>query len=291
MKPGRPVAALARAMRPRQWLKNGFVVAPALFAGHAFDPPALLRVGAAAGLFCLASSAVYLINDVVDRDADRADPVKCRRPVAAGELSIALALAAAAGLAGCAVVMGAVLGRGVLAALAIYVGLNLAYSLGLKLVPVLEAMILATGFVVRLAAGALAISVEISHWLLICGFLLALLLAFAKRVPEITHPSARTPHYPAAFLTQAVSLLAGVTMVAYVLYTVAPDTQAKFHSKALLLTAPVVLFGILRYLFLLTREGSQDPTATLLADRPLLAAVAVWAVLAGLIVAQAGGLP
>ena len=88
VKPGRPIAALVRAMRPRQWLKNGFVVAPALFAGHAFDPPALLRVGAAAGLFCLASSAVYLVNDVVDRDADRADPVKCRRPIAAGELSV-----------------------------------------------------------------------------------------------------------------------------------------------------------------------------------------------------------
>ena len=96
VEPGRPIAALVRAMRPRQWLKNGFVVAPALFAGHAFDPPALLRVGAAAGLFCLASSAVYLLNDVVDRDADRADPVKCRRPIAAGELSVALALAAAA---------------------------------------------------------------------------------------------------------------------------------------------------------------------------------------------------
>lgn len=291
MTAARTFVALARAMRPRQWLKNGFVVAPAVFAGHAFDPPALLRVGAAAGLFCLASSAVYLVNDVLDREADRTDPVKRRRPIAAGELPVAWALAAAAGLAAAAVVLGAALGRGVLAALGIYLGLNLVYSLGGKLVPVLEAMLLATGFVVRLAAGALAIAAEISHWLLICGFLLALLLAFGKRVPEVAHPTARTPHYPAAFLTEAVTLLAGVTLVAYVLYTVAPDTQAKFHSKALLVTAPVVLFGILRYLFLLSREGSQDPTATLLADRPLLAAVAVWALLAGLIVAQAGGHP
>lgn len=287
----RPLAALGRAMRPRQWLKNGFVVAPAVFAGHAFDPPALLRVGAAAGLFCLASSAVYLVNDVVDREADRTDPVKRRRPIAAGELSVPFAVVAAVLLASAAVALGAALGRGVLAALGIYLGLNLTYSLGGKLVPVLEAMLLATGFVVRLAAGALAIGAEISHWLLICGFLLALLLAFGKRVPEVSHPTARTPRYPAPFLTEAVTLLAGVTLVAYVLYTVAPDTQAKFHSKALLVTAPVVLFGILRYLFLLTREGSQDPTAALLADRPLLVSVVVWAVLAGLIVAQAGGHP
>ncbi|HPC81969.1 MAG TPA: decaprenyl-phosphate phosphoribosyltransferase [Thermoanaerobaculaceae bacterium] len=287
----RAAAALVRAMRPRQWLKNGFVVAPAVFAGHAFDPSALLRVGAAAGLFCLASSAVYLVNDVVDREADRADPIKRRRPIAAGEIPVGVALAAAAVLAIAAVALGAVLGRGVLVTLGIYLGLNLVYSLGGKLVPVLEAMLLATGFVVRLAAGALAISVEISHWLLICGFLLALLLAFGKRVPEVSHPTSRTPRYPAAFLTEAVTLLAGVTLVAYVLYTVAPDTQAKFHSKGLLITAPVVLFGILRYLFLLTREGSQDPTAALLADRPLLLTVVVWTALAGLIVARAGGHP
>jgi 4-hydroxybenzoate polyprenyltransferase len=289
MNGGRILPALVRSMRPRQWLKNGFVVAPALFSGHAFDPPALLRVGFAAGLFCLASSAVYLLNDVVDRDADRSDSVKCRRPVAAGELSIPAALFAAAALAGIAIGGSAALGWWVLGSLLAYLVINLSYSLGLKLVPVLEAMLLATGFVVRLTAGALAIRVEISHWLLICGFLLALLLAFGKRMPEVSHPSARTPRYPAAFLALAVTLVAGVTLVAYVLYTVAPDTEAKFHSKALLTTAPVVLFGILRYLFLLTREGAQDPTATLLTDRPLLAAVVVWALLAGLIVAQSGG--
>ncbi|HPW54291.1 MAG: UbiA prenyltransferase family protein [Thermoanaerobaculaceae bacterium] len=287
----RTLVALVRAMRPRQWLKNGFVVAPAVFAGHAFDPPALLRVGAAAGLFCLASSAVYLVNDVMDREADRCDPVKRYRPIAAGELSVHVALVAAVLLASAAVALGTTLGRGVLTALGIYLGLNLTYSLGGKLVVVLEAMLLATGFVVRLAAGALAIDAEISHWLLICGFLLALLLAFGKRVPEVSHPTSRTPRYPAAFLTEAVTLLAGVTLVAYVLYTVAPDTQAKIHSRALLITAPVVLFGILRYLFLLTREGSQDPTAALLADRPLLVTVVVWTVLAGVIVAQAGGHP
>jgi len=273
-----------RALRPRQWLKNGFVVAPALFSGHAFDLDPMMRVAGAAVVFCLAASGGYLLNDVADRDADRRDPVKSRRPVAAGELKVPHALFGAFVLMAAAVAMSLVLGRYVFACLAGYVALSVLYSLTLKTVPVLEAMVLATGFVVRLAAGALAIPVPISQWLLICGFLLALLLAFGKRVPEVQHPTARTPRYPAAFLTESVTLLAGVTLVAYVLYTVAPDTVAKVHSNALLLTAPVVLFGILRYLFLLGGQGSQDPTTALFSDRPLLASVVVWAVLAGCIV-------
>lgn len=280
-----PIGVCLRAMRPRQWLKNGFVVAPALFSGHAFDPQALLRVGGAAIVFCLAASGGYLINDVLDRDADRIDPIRSKRPIAAGELSVALALALAAALIVVALGLAFMLGIPTVGALAGYLCLSLLYSVALKTVPVLEAMVLATGFVVRLVAGALVIAVPISHWLLICGFLLALLLAFGKRVPEVEHPTARTPRYPAAFLTESVTLLAGVTMIAYVLYTVAPDTTAKIHnSRALLLTAPIVLFGILRYLFLLARAGSQDPTAALMTDRPLLASVLVWAVLAGCIV-------
>jgi 4-hydroxybenzoate polyprenyltransferase len=286
---GGSIRALVRAARPRHWLKNGFVLAPALFSGHAFDPAALLKVGGTALLFCLASSGVYLLNDVADAEADRADPVKRFRPVAAGELSVRAALLAAAVLVALASSAAGLLGRHVLEALAAYLVTNIVYSLWLKKVAVLEAMLLATGFVIRLVAGALVISVQISHWLLICGFLLALLLAFGKRVPDVDHPDARTPCYPASFLTEAVTLLAGVTLVAYVLYTVAPETVAKFGGRALLLTVPLVLFGILRYLFLLTRSGSQDPTATLLADRPLLIAVLLWAVLAGTIVVRAGG--
>lgn len=282
------ITALVRAMRPRHWLKNGFVFAPALFSGHIFDPPALLRVAAAAACFCLISSAVYLVNDVLDRDADRSDPVKSRRPIAAGLIPPAHALAAAALLSVGSLAGAAVLDGGTATAVAAYALLNVLYSIGLKTVPVLEAMVLASGFVLRLVGGALVIDVLISHWLLICGGLLATLLAFAKRVPEIEHPTARTPRYPASFLTEAVTLLAGVTMIAYILYTVAPETVVKFHTHGLLVTAPVVLFGILRYLFLLAREGAQDPTVTLLSDRPLLAAVVLWALLAGTIIFLAG---
>jgi 4-hydroxybenzoate polyprenyltransferase len=132
--------------------------------------------------------------------------------------------------------------------------------------------------------------VVISHWLVVCGFLLALLLAFGKRLPEADQAGSRSPNYPLSFLHDVVTMLAGVTLVAYTLYTVAPDTTAKLGgSNALLLTVPLVLFGILRYLLLLHREGAQDPTATLFRDRPLLAAVLLWIVTAGVIVYTSGG--
>jgi 4-hydroxybenzoate polyprenyltransferase len=281
------LTAIVRSARPRHWLKNGFVLAPALFSGHALDAAALGRTALAAAAFCLAASAGYLVNDVLDRDADRADPDKRLRPVAAGELSNACALTAAAGLLATATLLAVLLSGRVLLAMLVYVALTLLYSLALKSVPILEAMVLAAGFVVRLAAGALAIPVMISYWLVICGFLLALLLAFGKRVPELRHPSLRTPAYPESFLRAVVTLLAGTTLVAYVLYTVSSDTVANIGSRALLLTVPLVLFGVLRYLLLLHREGAQDPSATLLTDRPLLVTVVLWALLAAAIVTRA----
>lgn len=281
-------AILIRAMRPRHWLKNGFVLAPAVFAGHAFDPPVLGRAAATALAFCLAASAGYLVNDVLDREADRADPVKCRRPVASGELSMAAAVAWGVALFAAAFAVTAAQGPQVVLALGGYIAITTAYSLFLKVVPILEALVLATGFLVRLVAGALAVQVAISHWLVICGFLLALLLAFGKRMPEAVHPSQRTPTYPESFLHDVVTMLAGVTLVAYTLYTVAPETTAKVGSRALLLTVPLVLFGVLRYLLLLHRQGAQDPTSTLFADRPLLLAVVAWAVAAGAVVHYGG---
>ncbi len=285
----RSLTALARAMRPRHWLKNGFVLAPAVFSGHAFDPPIMVQAALTSVAFCLAASAGYLVNDVLDRQADRADPVKCRRPVASGEMSVATALAWAVALMAAAVAITGRQGLQVVLALAGYLAITAAYSLFLKVVPILEALVLAAGFLVRLVAGALAIEVVISHWLIICGFLLALLLAFGKRMPEAVHPAQRTPTYPATFLHDVVTMLAGMTLVAYTLYTVAPDTTAKFGSRALLLTVPLVLFGVLRYLLLLHRQGAQDPTAALLTDRPLLLTVLAWLVAAGAVIHFGGG--
>ncbi len=287
---GNGVAALVRGMRPRHWLKNGFVLAPAVFAGHALDAPAMERALAVAAAFCLASSAGYLVNDVLDREADRTDPVKRFRPVASGAMSVAAALAWAVALFAAAAVLS--LEGGVAAALALagYVAVTLLYSLFLKSLAVVDAMAVATGFLLRLVAGAFAIPVTISHWLVVCGFLLALLLAFGKRLPEAAGAGGRAPRYPLSYLHDVVTMLAGVTLVAYILYTVAPDTTRKLGgSNALLLTVPLVLFGIMRYLLLLHREGAQDPTATLFRDRALLATVVVWIAAAGAIVLAAGG--
>jgi len=283
----RYAVSLVRSLRPRHWLKNGFVLAPAVFSGHALDAGAVGRSLLATAAFCLAASAGYLVNDLLDREADLADPVKRLRPIASGELGGGHVLAWACALLAAAAGMALLVSRPVLLALLVYAGLTLVYSLALKSVPILEAMVLATGFVVRLAAGALAIPVMISHWLVICGFLLALLLAFGKRVPELRRPALRTPAYPESFLRAVVTLLAAVTLVTYALYTVSPDTVANLGSRALLLTVPLVLFGVLRYVLLLHREGAQDPAETLIGDRPLLLTVVAWALLAAAIVLNA----
>ncbi|OYW05336.1 MAG: hypothetical protein B7Z61_06560 [Acidobacteria bacterium 37-71-11] len=274
---GKGFAALVRGMRPRHWLKNGFVLAPAVFAGHALDAPAMGRAVAVAAAFCLASSAGYLVNDVLDRETDRADPVKRFRPVASGVMSVAAAFVWAAALFAAAAALSLEGGAAAALVLGGYVVVTLLYSLLLKSLAVVDAMAVATGFLLRLVAGAVAIPVTISHWLIVCGFLLALLLAFG-------------PRYPLSYLHDVVTMLAGVTLVTYTLYTVAPDTTRKLGgSNALLLTVPLVLFGIMRYLLLLHREGAQDPTATLFRDRALLVTVVVWIVAAGTIVLVAGG--
>jgi 4-hydroxybenzoate polyprenyltransferase len=287
---GNHLSALIRAMRPRHWLKNGFVLAPAVFAGHALDAAAMFRAATVVAAFCLVSSAGYLVNDVLDRESDRNDPVKRRRPVASGEMSVAAALLWGAVLYVLAFAAAARSGRNVLLLLVGYVALTLLYSAFLKAIAVIDAMALATGFLLRLVAGAVAIPVTISPWLIVCGFLLALLLAFGKRLPEAEHTGGRSPRYPQSYLHDVVTMLAGVTLVAYTLYTVAPDTTRKLGgSNALLLTVPLVLFGIMRYLLLLHKEGAQDPTATLFRDRPLLATVVLWIAVAGAIVYSAGG--
>ena len=277
--------ALLRALRPHHWLKNGFVVAPALFSGHALDSDAMERVALTAAAFCLASSAGYLVNDVLDRGVDAADPRRRSRPVASGELAVAAALAAALALAAGAGVVAALAQPSVALWLAAYLAISLAYSVALKVVPIVEGMLLAAGFVVRLVAGAAAIPVPSSHWLVTCGFLLALLLAFGKRLADAPAPSPRRPAYPVPFLAGTVGVLAAVTVVAYVLYTVAPETVANVGSRRLLVTTPLVLFGVLRYLLLLHREGAGDPTTALLTDRALLVTVLLWALTSAAIVA------
>ena len=279
-------------MRPEQWLKNGFVLAPIVFSGLVGDPDAWLRTVLAVASFCAASSAVYLVNDVIDREADRSHPIKKNRAIASGEVSVATALSVAVLLLAAAGVVSVWLGGWFPAVLAAYVSLVLLYSALLKRAVFLDVMVVAAGFVLRVVGGAVAIDVPVSRWILVVTYLLALYLALGKRRSELVLLGAEAGnhrvvlgHYTLPMVDQAISVVLGATVVAYALYTVAPETVAKVGSEGLLATVPIVLYGLFRYLYLLHRhELGGSPTKALLTDRPLLVCVVVWLAVAAAVI-------
>lgn len=286
------MSGLLRSMRPEQWLKNGFVLAPIVFSGLIFDSDAWLRILLAAAAFCAASSATYLINDVVDREADRAHPVKRQRPIAAGTVSALQATAAAAVLVSAAVAVAVGLGGWFPLVLIGYVVLVLLYSAVLKHAVFLDVLVVAAGFVLRVVGGAVAIEVPVSRWLLLVTYLLALYLALGKRRAELVvlgegagNHRVVLGQYTLPMVDGAISVVLGATVLAYALYTVAPDTVAKVGSEGLMATVPIVLYGLFRYLYLLHRhELGGSPTKALLTDRPLLACVAIWFLVAAAVI-------
>lgn len=278
------VMAYARLARPQQWVKNTFVL-PGLIFGHALgDPDKVTAALIATFAFCLMSSAVYSLNDVIDRDRDREHPDKRNRPIAGGEIGPRAGIAFGAALALAAVALGGAAGPAVVAILAAYALLNLGYSLGLKRIPVLDVFIIAAGFMLRILAGTIGIGIEPSRWLLLCGFLVTLFLGFAKRRAELAGLADEAGKhrpvldaYSASFLDAATLVCATGMVVTYGFYTVWPTTVAQ-HGTDLTLTLPFVLFGTFRYLFLLRhRGGGGDPSNELLDDRWLLGAAAGWA--------------
>jgi decaprenyl-phosphate phosphoribosyltransferase len=283
----RMLVALGRSLRPHQWVKNLFVLAPLVFAHRADDPAPLARALAAFGLFCAAASAIYLVNDVRDREADRRHPLKAKRPIAAGELPAGVATAAAVALAGGAVAGALALGPRFFAALAGYVALNLLYSFALKHIVILDAMSIAAGFMIRVLGGAAAIDVAISRWLLLCGSFLALFLAFSKRRHELVLLAAGAADqrrvladYGERFLDQMIGGMAASTVVSYALWAADPDTAARLGTPHLLWTLPMVLYGVFRFLYLAhQRDDQRNPTEAILTDPPFLANFALWALL------------
>jgi 4-hydroxybenzoate polyprenyltransferase len=278
--------AFVEAARPRQWIKNLLLFAPLLFAQKLHDPVRLLTAVAAFGLFCMLSSSVYLFNDLVDLERDRLHPAKSRRPVASGRLPVAWALIGSAGLFLAAAGAGFALSLPFGVVELSYVLLNLAYSLYLKEVVILDVMAISGGFVMRALGGAVAIDVEISHWLVLCTILLSLFLAFCKRRQELEcleggvalehRPSLR--EYSVGFLDQMISIVTAATLISYSFYTVSPEVEAKLGTRHLFLTIPFVLYGIFRYLYLVHRRGEGgNPATSLMTDRPLLICVALWA--------------
>ena len=279
-------------MRPEQWLKNGFVLAPIVFSGLVGDPGAWLRSVLAVAAFCTASSATYLVNDVIDREADRAHPVKRWRPIAAGELSVAAALATAVLLVAVAMAVALWLGGWFPFILIAYVVLVVLYSALLKRAVFLDVLVVAAGFVMRVVGGAVAIDVPVSRWILVVAYLLALYLALGKRRTELVllgneagNHRAVLGHYTLPMVDSAISVVLGATVVAYALYTVAPETVAKVGSEGLLATVPIVLYGLFRYLYLLHRhELGGSPTRALLTDRPLLMCVVIWLLVSAVVI-------
>ncbi len=286
------VLSLLLSLRPHQWTKNLLVFAPLLFAVKLFDLVAVTRAAWAFVVFCALSSVVYLINDVLDREGDRQHPLKRTRPIAAGEVSIGAALATAA-LMGAGGLAGAFLLNWRFGAVStLYVVLQALYSLSLKHIVIIDALTLAIGFVLRAIGGAVAIDVVISHWLFVCTILLALFIALAKRRHELVLlADGATSHrpilgeYSAYLLDQMIAVVTASTLIAYIFYTISPETEQKFGTSWLGLTIPFPLYGIFRYLYLVhRREEGGSPADLLLNDRPLLACVTLWVVAVVLII-------
>jgi len=278
-----PITAAVVSLRPRQWVKNLFVFAAVIFSQNLFTPLIWPAVGAFA-IFCGLSGAIYLINDLADVEEDRLHPVKSRRPVASG----ALPTATAAALGGLLLVasLGAAfaLSRGFGLVALVYAVLLVAYSFWLKYVVILDVLTVAMGFVLRAVAGGEAVDVDISGWLIICTILIALFLALGKRRHEYLslggQAASHRPilaEYSEGFLDQMIAVVTASTVMAYVLYTMWPDTVAKFHTRLLPLTLPFVLYGIFRYLYLLYRRDlGGNPSDLLLTDRALLVNTLLW---------------
>src|SRR5438067_2142747 len=291
--PGRSLALhLLFSLRPAQWSKNLVVFAGLLFGRRLFDGPAVVAAIGAFTVFCILSGVVYLVNDLTDRESDRRHPLKARRPIASGALPAPIAIGAAAALAVAGLAGAFAVGRPFAIVAAVYLVLQLAYSGGLKHVVIIDVLTIAIGFVLRAVAGAVAVNVEISHWLLVCTILLALFIALAKRRHEIVLLAGDAPshrpilgEYSAYLLDQMIGVVTASTLIAYVFYTISPETVGKFQTEWLGLTIPFPLYGIFRYLYLVhQREGGGSPADLLLADRPLLACVALWALAVALII-------
>jgi 4-hydroxybenzoate polyprenyltransferase len=281
-----PARAALVAMRPRQWSKNLLVFAGLVFAAKLGDASRWVEAVAAFVAYCAISSSAYLVNDVRDREDDRLHPVKRARPIACGELSVRAALVLAAVLAALALGLTGALGLASVAFLLAFAGLQAGYTLVLKHVVLLDVLTIAALFVIRAAAGAEAVDVRISPWLLLCTALLALFLALAKRRGELVLVGAkRSPGRPVLegysleLVDQLVAIVASSTVIAYSVYTLTAR-----DSKALLATVPFVIFGVFRYLLLVHRDDvGEEPEQVLLTDVPILLAVAGWIVTAAAI--------
>jgi len=279
-------AAWFALVRPAQWIKNAFVLAPLVFSHRFFKPAPLASAAVAFAAFCLASSAAYVMNDVLDRDRDREHPLKCLRPVAAGRIRPETAAVGVVVLASMALALGWGMGARFLAVLVAFLFVQILYSTVLKHVIVGDVAGIATLFVLRAAGGVVAVEARMSLWLFLCTFLLAMFLGLGKRRHELVLLKDEAGdhrevlgRYSVRLLDGLIAVVAGATIVGYTAYSLWPSVEAKLGTERLYLTAPFVAFGILRYLFLVyRREEGGSPTDLLLGDVPLQIGIAGWIV-------------
>lgn len=277
-----------KLVRPKQWIKNLFVFIPMFFAGELFDTHSLWMGIVTFAAFSLVASSIYCYNDIVDVDADRRHPVKCRRPVASGAVSVRMAymlmalmlvLSVAATLLLPPEVM-----ANVLAVVLFYYVLNLSYCSKLKQYAIVDVCIVAFGFVLRILAGGFACEVALSNWIVIMTFLLTLFMSFAKRRDDVLRmnetgeaPRKNTVRYNLTFINQAITITASVTLVCYIMYTVSPEVTERFDTPYLYLTFVFVLLGLLRYIQIaVVDKKSGDPTKVILNDHFSQIIVVAW---------------
>ncbi len=261
------------AMRPKHWLKNAFVFAPVIFSEHVQDGTFLKNGLIATWAFCLISSAMYLLNDVIDRKTDAQHPRKRNRPIASGRITPMAALLGVFILAGFAFLLLALtLPPRVLGFAALYIANTLAYAIVLKNKVLLDVMLIAMGFVIRLLAGCAAVAVEPSSWLLVCGFSLALVLGFGKRRAEVGLDDVTASYratlvsYDEAKLNVLLGTCTAVCLLAYMLFTVSPETVTRHGTANLVYTVPLVAYGLFRYVFKAMERRADGPTDILVGD-------------------------
>ncbi|MDA1013050.1 MAG: decaprenyl-phosphate phosphoribosyltransferase [Planctomycetota bacterium] len=284
--------ALAVSLRPHHWVKNVLVFGALLFSHSLFDPAAILLSVQAYLAFCAAASAVYLLNDLNDFEEDRLHPTKRRRPLAAGTISHSQVLGAMCGLATLSLVSAFVSSFSLGVILSLYLAINVAYSLRLKRVEILDVMLIAGGFVLRAIGGCVAIGVPASPWLILCTLTLALLVGFGKRRNELqvlqdnaAKHRACLRNYSPEFLDMMMTVSAAAAVVSYALYTMADGTVARVGSHSLIITTPFVIYGVFRFLFLVHQKGhGGDPAKLFVADRPFVANAVLWIVTAAVAV-------
>ena len=280
------------SMRPKQWVKNVFIFTGLIFSRNLFQVDLLTRVSAGFILFSLAASSIYIFNDIQDIVKDRQHPEKRKRPLAAGVLSVQTAYVVSTALAIFALGAGYFLDKTFFAILAAYIVMNIAYTLKIKDMVILDVMFISFGFVIRVLAGTELAAVRPSDWLIICTITISLFLGFSKRRHELVlignnannHRKVLT-HYSIPFLDQMIAVATACTVMSYALYTISAETVSRFGTRNLVFTIPFVLYGIYRYFYLIhQKEKGGNPTSAVLTDLPLFVDGILWLIAVILII-------